>query len=160
MVGTSPYLRKYYPDNWDIFERSKVGIPISEGLKLVENISLSSMDVIFVSLGTNNFYTQFDYFVKSINEIRRKAGPEVAIIWATIVRPLQNEYTYMTNPYLRWNNYMRTRRDHRFAVADWYALVEEDASLLEDDLIHANKKGYSLRARLYYDAASKLGIRP
>lgn len=158
MVGTSPYLRKYFKNNWSIFEYSKVGISIKVGLEKVQKLPLKSSDAIFVSLGTNNFYTQYDYFVKSVNELRKLCGKNKIIIWATISRPLTNEYTYISNPYLPWNNYMRTRRDHRFGVADWEAKVVQQSNLLENDKVHATREGYKIRAELYYDAAAKLGL--
>lgn len=155
MVGSAPYIRQLRP-KWTYYEDAVIGRSIEKGVDAARDaIPRFGPHVILVSLGTNNGPSEFDAFVAAINSIRKFAGLDAYMSWATIHRLYNGQ-----DPYAQWNTHLKKRNAFRkFEMTDWAKLAKDNPAVLAPDRVHATPDGYRQRARLYVEAASRMGVR-
>lgn len=155
--GTEPILPGLL-DDWTVTQDALKGRFLSEGMRILESISLGAERVVLAfSLFTNDDPRNVDALEAAVRESVERAGPGGCAVWATISRPPYGGVSYRAaNARLEALAY-EPGLAGRLLVVPWAQAVASNPSWMSADRVHATPEGYGARARMYADAARACG---
>lgn len=120
------------------FSHVRVSMPTAEGTAILKDQSLEDIDILVVSLGTNDYY-RADRFGDLIDQLMTAARGK-RVVWNNIGGTIANRIDLnnaLTGASFRWDELW---------IHDWAAVTDAQPELLAADGIHLTQDGYTIRA--------------